>query len=207
MSNPRVRKTDRFLAILLTLVMVIGMLPVSAYASSEEFPDKFTVTVKDSNGAPVADAKVTYTLKVDGEAKVSDKETDNPTNSNGVVAIDLSTYEADISGGSNVTITVTASKESLFTEKTETDKTVSSITDNIDITLTGRTVTVTGTVNDHDGAAVDGATVAFSGDNVDAKASTTGADGSFMLQDVPVCKNGVLTITAPAPPFLINTMP
>lgn len=198
MSNPRVRKTERFLAILLTLVMVIGMLPISAYASSTDFPDKFTVTVKDSEGTPVADAKVTYTLKVDGEAKVSDQETDNPTNSNGAVAIDLSAYEADISGDSNVTITVTASKEPLFTEKTETDKTVSSITDNIDITLTGRTVTVTGTVNDHEGAAVDGATVAFSGDNVDAKSAATGADGSFTLLDVPVCENGVLTITAPA---------
>lgn len=197
MSNPRVRKADRFLAILLAFMMVIGMLPVSVYASSSEFPDKFTVTVKDGNGTPVADAKVTYTLTVDGEQKVTDQETDNLTNSNGVAAIDLSDYEADISSSTETTVSVTVSKDPLFAKKTDS-KVITSATDNIDVTLAGRTVTVTGTINDHEGAAVDGATVAFSGDNVAGKAATTGADGSFTLQDVPVCENGVLTITAPS---------
>ena len=161
MSNPRTRKTDRFLAILLTFMMVIGMLPVSVYAGSIEFPNNFTVTVKDENGTPVSGAAVTYTLKVDGEEKLSDQSTE-PTNSNGVAAIDLSVYEENITAGT-VTISVTVSKDPFFEDATVQDEAVTDATGNIDITLLSRTVTVTGTVNDHENNPVDGAAVEFSG--------------------------------------------
>lgn len=195
MSNPRTRKTDRFLAILLTFMMVIGMLPVSVYAGPTEFPDKFTVTVKDENDTPVYGAAVTYTLKVDGEEKLSDQSTES-TNSDGIAAIDLSVYEENITAGT-VTISVTVSKDPFFEDATVQDEAVTDATGNIDITLLSRTVTVTGTVNDHENNPVDGAAVEFSGAEMVNPVTYTGADGSFTLNYVPVCENGKLTITAP----------
>ena len=195
MSNPRTRKTDRFLAILLTFMMVIGMLPVSVYAGPIEFPNNFTVTVKDENGTPVSGAAVTYTLRVDGEEKLSDQSTE-PTNSNGIAAIDLSEYEENITAG-NVTISVTVSKDPFFEDKTVQNEAVTDATGNIDIKLSSRTVTVTGTVNDHENNPVDGAAVEFSGAEMVNPVIYTGADGSFTLNYVPVCENGKLTITAP----------
>lgn len=197
MSNPKTKRMDRILAVLLAFVMVIGMLPVSVDASTEEFPDKFTVTVTDSNGSPVADAAVTYTVKVDEVPVVSDQGAESLTNSSGVTAIDLSSYETDLSGGSEVTISVTVSKDPYFAAATAADVPVTGVTDNIDVTLFDRTVTVTGIVNDHEGVAVEGAAVVFSGNNAEEKSTVTMADGSFTLQEVPVCENGILTITAP----------
>ena len=181
MSNPRTRKTDRFLAILLTFMMVIGMLPVSVYAGPTEFPDKFTVTVKDENNTPVYGAAVTYTLKVDGEEKLSDQSTES-TNSDGIAAIDLSVYEENITAGT-VTISVTVSKDPFFEDATVQDEAVTDATGNIDITLLSRTVTVTGTVNDHENNPVDGAAVEFSGAEMVNPVTYTGADGSFTLYE------------------------
>ena len=61
MSRTRVKPTDRFLAILLSVLMVFAMVPVTTlhtFAATQDFPDSYTVTVTDGKNA-IEGAQVT----------------------------------------------------------------------------------------------------------------------------------------------------
>ena len=61
MSRTRVKLRDRFLAALLSVLMIFAMIPVTtlqAFAATTEYPDAYTVTVKDEEGVAVESATV-----------------------------------------------------------------------------------------------------------------------------------------------------
>ena len=56
------RVSDRILAAVLSLVLMVSMLPVQVSAATQEHPDAVTITVTDETGAPLADVRVEYTV-------------------------------------------------------------------------------------------------------------------------------------------------
>lgn len=80
MSNVKSKLSNRLIAAFLSVVMVLGMMPLSAmpaYAATIEHPDAVTITVTDEDGAAVVGATVAY--KVDstnqGEGYISESKT------------------------------------------------------------------------------------------------------------------------------------
>ena len=67
MSNVKSKASHRLLAAFLSLVMVFSMLPFSmvAHAATTEYPDSFTVSVKDEEGNPLTDGSVVLTKSND----------------------------------------------------------------------------------------------------------------------------------------------
>ena len=54
MSRTRVKLRDRFLAALLSVLMIFAMMPVTtlqAFAATTEYPDAYTVTVTDGENS------------------------------------------------------------------------------------------------------------------------------------------------------------
>lgn len=65
MSNSKCTITERLLAVLLVMVMVLSMLPsaaITAAAATTEHPDAVTVTVKDEEGQAIQGASVTFSI-------------------------------------------------------------------------------------------------------------------------------------------------
>lgn len=84
MSRTRVKLRDRFLAALLSVLMIFAMIPVTtlqAFAATTEYPDHYTVTVTDGEN-PIAGATVTLTGKED----CLGFEMETTTDANGVAA-------------------------------------------------------------------------------------------------------------------------
>lgn len=67
MSNVKSKASHRLLAAFLSVVMVFSMLPFSmvAHAATTEYPDSFTVSVKDEEGNPLTDGSVVLTKSND----------------------------------------------------------------------------------------------------------------------------------------------
>ena len=89
MSNFKRKFSNRLLAAILSLVMVLSMFPITgltALAATAEHPDAVTITVVDNDGLPVKDATVAYTINsvLNGEAFITDSKT---TDGNGVVEV------------------------------------------------------------------------------------------------------------------------
>lgn len=130
MIKTRFKATDRFLAVLLALIMVIGMMPVTVFAAAEDYPDNFIITVKDDAQGAVADAEISYEIKVDG---VSQGLNSIKTDSDGTAGIDLTAFEAQIVGSETITLLYTISKEGFKTKSDEIP--VNSKTDTLDVEL------------------------------------------------------------------------
>ena len=84
MSRTRVKLRDRFLAALLSVLMMLAMIPVTtlqAFAAMTEYPDHYTVTVTDGEN-PIVGATVTLTGKEDCPGFKMETTTDD----NGVAA-------------------------------------------------------------------------------------------------------------------------
>ena len=65
MSNAKTSISRRFLAALLSFVLVLGLLPTStltAFAATAEHPDAITVSVTDQDGKALAGVTVAYSL-------------------------------------------------------------------------------------------------------------------------------------------------
>ncbi|MBQ9247983.1 MAG: hypothetical protein IJ171_05285, partial [Ruminococcus sp.] len=117
------RVRNRVLAVLLTIMMIIAMIPVnmiSASAATEDHQDVFTVTVKDSEKAVIDKVDIDYSVKVDGEEKLKDKVT---TGTDGVAEIkDLDTLELSVDPVSEVTLDAEISKIGYEKVKLENEK-------------------------------------------------------------------------------------
>lgn len=65
MSNAKTSISRRFLAALLSFVLVLGLLPTStltAFAATAEHPDAITVSVTDQDGKALAGVTVMYSV-------------------------------------------------------------------------------------------------------------------------------------------------
>lgn len=132
MSNSKTKTSNRILALLLSLIMIIGIVPIKVYASTPSIPNAFTFTVKDNSSNAISDANISYDIKVNG---VSAKTNSTITNANGEVEItDMQDYADKIASGSdNVAISYTVSKNG-FTSVSD-NYNVNDINANISVTL------------------------------------------------------------------------
>ena len=72
MNDLKIRTGKRFLALILAFVMILGVIPTTAFAAKA---NSVVIAVKDSAGKPVDDAKVTVTFAVkEGEALTAESE-------------------------------------------------------------------------------------------------------------------------------------
>ena len=72
MNDLKIRTGKRFLALILAFVMILGVIPTTAFAVKA---NSVVIAVKDSAGKPVDDAKVTVTFAVkEGEALTAESE-------------------------------------------------------------------------------------------------------------------------------------
>lgn len=135
MSRTRVKPTDRFLAILLSVLMVLAMVPVTTlhtFAATQDFPDSYTVTVTDGKNA-IEGAQVTIESSETG-AELNLKST---TNANGVAAFDVAALEEAFSGynGSTIPVVITVQKDG-YEQKTKNETIASdNLTANVDVTI------------------------------------------------------------------------
>lgn len=118
MSRTRVKSTDRFLAILLSVLMVFAMLPMTsltAFAATTENTNPYTVTVNDVDGAAIDGATIKLYKKYSEDVVLDLSAT---TDANGKAAIDNSDI-AKILGQAGLksgTATLTVSKEGYVTQ-------------------------------------------------------------------------------------------
>lgn len=159
MSNSSRRISDRVLAVILSVLLMVGMLPTSVFAAVPGTHEGvFTFTVTDGEN-PIDGAEVTYTVTTasDGEAPATSAEEKASTGTDGVAEITTNlpeTLESDVTVTVNYTV-----KASGYTDVTSTH-TVASLSDNVAVTMTAiPTVDVTATVVGKGAITVGGTTV------------------------------------------------
>ena len=118
MSRTRVKLRDRFLAALLSVLMIIAMIPVTtlqAFAATTEYPNAYTVTVTDGENS-IEGAQVSL---VASEIML---ELNATTDSNGVAAFaESEIYELfQYHDGSTVSATITVQKDG-YDQKVQTE--------------------------------------------------------------------------------------
>lgn len=135
MSRTRVKPTDRFLSILLSVLMVLAMVPVTTlhtFAATQDFPDSYTVTVTDGKNA-IEGAQVAIESSETG-AELNLKST---TNANGVAAFDVAALEEAFSeyNGSTIPVVINVQKDG-YEQKTQNETIASdNLTANVDVTI------------------------------------------------------------------------
>lgn len=131
MGKTKLRTADRILALILSLIMVIGIMPITASASTVTNPGVFTVVVKDGGNNNISGATVAYDIKVNG---LSDKTGSVLTSNGEAVIADMADYAAIIAAGvDTVSVAYTVSKTG-FTDSTGTE-TVTDATGNINVVM------------------------------------------------------------------------
>ena len=208
MSRTRVKPTDRFIAILLSFLTVLAMVPVTTLHTFAAAKDSYTVTVTDGKNA-VEGAQVTIES---GEAGV-ELNLDSTTDANGVAAFDAAALEKAFLGydGSEIPVVITVQKDG-YRQKTQNETIAAdNLTANVDVTISAVgsrqasiSVSVTGdAVVEVNGVEQNMATVDV-GTKVPVK--ITPAAGAYIKtlnvggKDVPVAKGeayeGTITVNA-----------
>lgn len=179
-TETRIHK--RFLAVILTLLVIIAMIPanvISVSAATEDQVDAFTIFVKDSDEQAIEKATVKYSFKVDGvESLGGEIETDEK----GIAAIkaeDMKSLQESISNP-DVAVTLDAEVSKIgYDDKTVNDETVTDVKGNVDIELVKKeTVKISITVKDSvSEKAVSDAAISITGYN--AYSGKTSGKGVF----------------------------
>ena len=103
MSNVTSKASHRLLAAFLSFVMVFSMIPFSivATAATTEYPDAFTVSVKDTEGNPIENATVVFS----NSDTTWDIRLTGTTDASGIAVLDSAAiedaYYAAIEGGAS----------------------------------------------------------------------------------------------------------
>lgn len=146
MSNSSRRISDRVLAVILSVLLIVGMLPTSAFAAVPGTHEGvFTFTVTDGEN-PIDSAEVTYTVtsQKDGEEPEISAEEKVSTGADGVAEI-VNNLPTTLESDATVTVKYTV-KAAGYTDVTSVH-TVTSLTDNVAVTMNAiPTVDVTATV-------------------------------------------------------------
>ena len=144
MYNKKSGLVNRAFSVVLALLMVISILPITAFASTSVNVDSFTVCVKDSvNNADINDASIEYKVLIDQNVK---EDNTVKTNEGEAVIAEMKNYEQDIADGKSVTFEYSVSADSYVTKTGKVD--VTDVNDNIDVKLEKKVVdTVPITVN------------------------------------------------------------
>ena len=144
MYNKKSGLVNRAFSVVLALLMVLSILPITAFASTSVNVDSFTVCVKDSvNNADINDASIEYKVLIDQNVK---EDNTVKTNEGEAVIAEMKNYEQDIADGKSVTFEYSVSADSYVTKTGKVD--VTDVNDNIDVKLEKKVVdTVPITVN------------------------------------------------------------
>lgn len=135
MSRTRVKPTDRFLAILLSVLMVLAMVPVTTlhtFAKTQDFPDSYTVTVVDGKNA-IEGAQVT----IESDETGIELKLNSTTDANGVAAFDVAALREAFLGynGSTIPVVITVQKDG-YEQKIQNETIASdNLTANVDVTI------------------------------------------------------------------------
>lgn len=119
MSRTRDKATDRFLAILLSIMMVIAALPIGTLhvnAAGTSYA-LYVNSMEDGSAVDVDDAAVEYKVTIDPNAE-EPEVTGSATTVSGKVDIDLSSYADVISQENPASMEVTVSKDGYETVNT-----------------------------------------------------------------------------------------
>lgn len=124
MRKSKTKTWNRILALLLSLTMVIGLVPISAFATEMEEPDEdgtksvYTILVKDAKTEnPIEGAKVAYTISAaDLEEEGTSETGDIKTDAEGKAEIEVASEFIDLlEKGETVTVICTVSKDKYST--------------------------------------------------------------------------------------------
>lgn len=185
MGKLKIKITERILAGLIALAMVVGLMPITVFAESKINPDKFTISVRDSDGIVVSGAEVTYTIK-DGSSVVETGEA--KTDENGyIVVANMGNYLDAITkvDGSTISISYVVSKTGY--KKVETnDVTVSEVNGNIDVVLT-KSIPLTAKVSV---TKVGSGNVNINDAEIEGTDTTVTKDSTIKLEIIPVDIDG-----------------
>ena len=134
MAKAKTHLSKRLIAALLSVLMLLSILPLSA-TTAFAATDAVTLTVKDENGSSIEDAEVTFTIdsKTNGDSWKSET---NQTDEYGCVEIlSKADFIAD-----DLTLTATVSKEGFETNETISDAAISSDDQNFEVVLISTTI-------------------------------------------------------------------
>ena len=144
MYNKKSGLVNRAFSVVLALLMVLSILPITAFASTSVNVDSFTVCVNDSvNNADINDASIEYKVLIDQNVK---EDNTVKTIVGEAVIAEMKNYEQDIADGKTVTFEYSVSADGYVTKTGKAD--VTDVNDNIDVKLEKKVVeTVPITVN------------------------------------------------------------
>lgn len=134
MAKAKTHLSKRLIAALLSVLMLLSILPLSA-TTAFAATDAVTLTVKDENGSSIEDAEVTFTIdsKTNGDSWKSET---NQTDEYGCVEIlSKADFIAD-----DLTLTATVSKEGFETNETISDAAITSDDQNFEVVLISTTI-------------------------------------------------------------------
>lgn len=134
MAKAKTHLSKRLIAALLSVLMLLSILPLSA-TTAFAATDAVTLTVKDENGSSIEDAEVTFTIdsKTNGDSWKSET---NQTDEYGCVEIlSKADFIAD-----DLTLTATVSKEGFETNETISDVAITSDDQNFEVVLISTTI-------------------------------------------------------------------
>lgn len=138
MAKAKTNLSKRLLAALLSVLMLLSIVPISAttaFAATDEHPDAVTLTVKDENGSVVEDAEVAFTIDSQTNGDLWKSET-KQTDENGCVELlPTADFIAD-----DLTLTATVSKEGFETNETLVDAAITSDDQNFEVVLISTTI-------------------------------------------------------------------
>ena len=135
MSNQKFGMMERVLAVVLSIVILVGVLPVMSFAADET---DYTLTFFTGAGAPIEGVKVNYDVFRNGEEMYPG--TVNATESDGVAVVDLSAVSTEFEGGDKIEITYTATKTG-YAEVSDTIV-VNALNGNTNVTMTQTAATI-----------------------------------------------------------------
>lgn len=185
MTNKNAKISQKVLAVFMSLLMVISVIPFStvAWAATDEHPDAVTVTVKDEDGNLIKDATVDFTVKssTDSSKDIAKTET---TDEYGVVEI----LAADKFVADDLMLNATVKADSYFDGEIK-DQVVESVDANYEVVL--ETVEITGKSLSYDTTAQELVSAnAKDTDKVEyAKASDSPSDFTLNDKGKPVATN------------------
>lgn len=131
MRNVKLKVTDRILAFVMVMMLVISLVPTSIFASPEY--GKYTVTVKDESGNVIEGANLSYEISFsDGTEAFSGTGTSDEY---GVVSVDLSAYTT-ISDTNKASLKYSLSKEGYVSQMdVVVAEVITTVDGNYDVTM------------------------------------------------------------------------
>lgn len=136
MRRTHIKSTDRIIAMLLSVVMVLGLIPIASVqtsAATEEYPDSYTVSVTDKADATVVISGADVQL----QNAEYDVEINAATDEKGVAKIDTTEIQEVLTANTleKITVELTVSKEGYESNVQSVEIMADNLTENVSVSL------------------------------------------------------------------------